>query len=203
MVHREQRCQDRGITTAGSISEFPIPNSLPSAIARGPDNALWFTDGRNNSIGRIGLPSYTLSVAATPPTGGTVTGGGTFVAVTSPTVTATASSGHRFVNWTQGGNVVSTSPNYTFTLAGNFALVANFTQSNTHDFNVDGMSDIAWRDTANNIAIWLMNGNQLSQGGGIGAVPSIWSIVGQRDFDGDGKADLLWNDSPVMSPSGS
>ncbi len=67
--------------------------------------------------------------------------------------------------------------------------------ADTHDFNADGKSDIAWRDTGNNIAIWLMNGNQLLQGGGIGSVPSTWSIVGQRDFNGDGKADLLWNDT--------
>ena len=79
--------------------------------------------------------------------------------------------------------------------------VANLVKSwnvrtNTHDFNVDGHSDIAWRDTSGNVAIWLMNGNQLLQGAGIGAAdPSIWKIVGQRDFDGNGKADLLWTDS--------
>ena len=29
----------------------------------------------------------------------------------------------------------------------------------------------------------------------LAAVPTSWSIVGQRDFDGDGKADLLWRDT--------
>ena len=81
-----------------------------------------------------------------------------------------------------------------------FATAAVFTALNrvtkTHDFNGDGMSDIAWRDSSGNIAIWLMNGNQLLQGGGLGQVdPTVWSIIGQRDFDGDGKADLLWNDA--------
>jgi hypothetical protein len=66
---------------------------------------------------------------------------------------------------------------------------------NSHDNNGDAYSDIAWRDTGGNIAIWLMNGNQLLQGGGTGSVPSTWNIVGQRDFNGDGKADLLWNDT--------
>jgi hypothetical protein len=65
-----------------------------------------------------------------------------------------------------------------------------------HDFNSDGMSDIAWRDGSGNTAVWLMNGNQLLQAGGLGqADPTIWKIVGQRDFDGDGKADLLWTDT--------
>ena len=41
------------ITTAGTVTEFPIPtaNAFPSDITRGPDGALWFTEG---SVGRIG-----------------------------------------------------------------------------------------------------------------------------------------------------
>jgi hypothetical protein len=68
-------------------------------------------------------------------------------------------------------------------------------RTNTHDFNGDGMSDIAWRDFRGNTAIWLMNGAAILSLGEVGAVPTSWSIVGQRDFDGDGKADLLWRDS--------
>jgi hypothetical protein len=66
---------------------------------------------------------------------------------------------------------------------------------NTHDFNGDGKSDIAWRDLRGNTAIWLMNGTGILSPGEIGAAPTSWSIVGQRDFDGDGKADLLWRDT--------
>src|SRR5579884_1146460 len=64
----------------------------------------------------------------------------------------------------------------------------------THDFNGDGMSDIAWSDSGGNTALWLMNGSQVASAGSLGAVPG-WSIVGQRDFDGDGNADLLWRNS--------
>ena len=64
-----------------------------------------------------------------------------------------------------------------------------------HDFNGDGFSDIAWRDSGGTVAIWLMNGGQILQSGGFGAVAAIWSIVGQRDFDGDGNYDLLWRDT--------
>jgi hypothetical protein len=66
---------------------------------------------------------------------------------------------------------------------------------NTHDFNGDHKSDIAWRDIRGNTAIWLMNGAAILSSAEIGAVPTSWSIVGQRDFDGDGKADLLWRDT--------
>ncbi len=65
-----------------------------------------------------------------------------------------------------------------------------------HDFNDDGKSDIAWRDSSGNAAVWLMNGNQVLQAASLGqADPTIWKIVGQRDFNGDGYADLLWNDT--------
>jgi hypothetical protein len=65
----------------------------------------------------------------------------------------------------------------------------------THDFNGDGKSDIAWRDTSGDVAFWLMSGAAVSSTGGIGGIPSTWSIVGQRDFDGDGMVDLLWHDT--------
>ena len=67
--------------------------------------------------------------------------------------------------------------------------------ASTHDFNGDTKSDIAWRDGGGNVAIWLMNGTQVANNAGLGAVPMIWSIVGQHDFDGDGKRDLLWRDT--------
>jgi hypothetical protein len=67
--------------------------------------------------------------------------------------------------------------------------------TNTHDFNGDGKSDIAWRDTGGNAAVWLMNGAALLQSGGLGSAPTTWSVVGQRDFNGDGKADWLWRDT--------
>jgi hypothetical protein len=68
-------------------------------------------------------------------------------------------------------------------------------KTTAHDFNGDGMSDIALRDVRRgNTAIWLMNGAAVLSSGELGGAPNSWSMVGQRDFDGDGKADLLWLD---------
>ena len=74
----------------------------------------------------IPTPEYTITVTANPTNGGTVTGGNTYQQGQSCTVTATPASGYNFVNWTEGGNVVSTNANYTFTVTGNRTLVANF-----------------------------------------------------------------------------
>jgi len=66
----------------------------------------------------------------------------------------------------------------------------------THDFNGDGKSDILWRDTSGDVAMWLMNGGSLLQAAALGSVTGTLEIIGQHDFDGDGNADLLWRDGP-------
>jgi hypothetical protein len=70
--------------------------------------------------------AYTLTLSASPSADGTVGGGGTFVAGTPQTVTATPAGGRSFVHWTQNGRVVSASESYTFTLNANVALIADF-----------------------------------------------------------------------------
>ncbi len=65
---------------------------------------------------------------------------------------------------------------------------------NTHDYNGDGKSDIAWRNTIGNTALWLMNGATTVSARGFGNTPAHWAVVGQRDFNGDGNYDLLWRD---------
>jgi VCBS repeat protein/FG-GAP repeat protein len=80
-------------------------------------------------------------------------------------------------------------------------VAAASSKTATHDFNGDGISDILWRDTSGNVEAWFMecNAAQLSCGGtssaNFGSLPANWSIVGQRDFDGDGKSDILWRDT--------
>jgi hypothetical protein len=90
--------------------------------------------------------TYTITVSASPSSGGTVGGGGTFAAGSSRTVTATANTGYSFTNWTESGNVVSSSASYNFTLNSNRNLIANFTTSSvqfssaTYSVNENGGS---------------------------------------------------------------
>ncbi|MDB5210106.1 MAG: cell wall/surface repeat protein, partial [Sediminibacterium sp.] len=73
------------------------------------------------------IPQITLSVNNAA--GGTVTGAGTFAQGSTVTVSATPKTGYTFTNWTDSATttVLSTSPGYQFAMAGNKALVANFT----------------------------------------------------------------------------
>ncbi len=71
--------------------------------------------------------SNTITASPVPSYGGTVSGGGVFLAGGQQTVTAAANPGYSFINWTENGTEVSSLTNYTFTLMANRTLVANFT----------------------------------------------------------------------------
>jgi uncharacterized repeat protein (TIGR02543 family) len=70
--------------------------------------------------------SYTVTVTAYPSDGGSVSGAGSHDYNTSCSLSATPGSDYRFVNWTEGGSVVSSDNPYSFTVTGNRTLVANF-----------------------------------------------------------------------------
>ncbi|MCL2511079.1 MAG: M6 family metalloprotease domain-containing protein [Bacteroidales bacterium] len=79
-----------------------------------------------------GLPQHTVNLSASPPNGGTVDGGGTYTINTQITVKATPNAGFGFINWTRNGVEVSKNVNYTFFVAENTTLVANFGSSNAN-----------------------------------------------------------------------
>jgi sugar lactone lactonase YvrE len=111
----------------GTISEF-TPTGIGSVFA--------YLEGGFGAMAIVSAPippttsNYTVTVSASPATGGTVSGGTTFVSG-SPSfqsVVASASYGYVFANWTVNGSVVSSYVKYYFTLGGNLNLVANFDQ---------------------------------------------------------------------------
>lgn len=67
-----------------------------------------------------------LGLTSAPAAGGTTVGAGTFVQGSVAVVNATPNTGYTFTNWTDAGTVVSVSPSFSFTMAGNKNLVANF-----------------------------------------------------------------------------
>ena len=84
-----------------------------------------------NLVANFTPQQYLISTSSTPVAGGTTSGGGTYNFGTTTTVTATANSTWTFLNWTENGNVVSTTPAYSFAVTASLNLVANFTQDPT------------------------------------------------------------------------
>jgi len=85
--------------------------------------------GNRNLVAHFYQPGqlYSISVSANPAAGGTVIGEGSYPGGSTQTVIATANAGYTFTNWTENGNIVSTSASYSFTVAADRVLVANFT----------------------------------------------------------------------------
>lgn len=72
---------------------------------------------------------YTLTLVADPLVGGTVNGSGLYEAGEEIPVSAQASAGYQFINWTQNGVEIANTSAFTFTMpAGDVTLVANFEQ---------------------------------------------------------------------------
>ena len=67
-----------------------------------------------------------VTATANPAEGGTIEGAGSYAEGSTCTLTATASEGYTFVNWTENGEVVSTNPEYSFVVTSNRNLVAEF-----------------------------------------------------------------------------
>ena len=139
-------CLTENGTYASSLSIAPTSGNvqkmvyvrLKAGLAQGNYNneSLTFTSGSvSQTVTLSGTVSqgdgtyYTITVAAEPELGGTVTGGNTYKEGTIATLTATANAGYTFQNWTLNGSVVSTNATYSFEVvaAGNY--IANFTRN--------------------------------------------------------------------------
>ena len=85
-----------------------------------------FTLTANKSLTANFVKTYAVITSANPSNEGTTKGDGTFNAGSKATVSATAKTGYKFLNWSENGNKVSTSASYTFVVNAAHTLIANF-----------------------------------------------------------------------------
>jgi VCBS repeat protein len=171
-------------------SQLLQPNSTPNAnasVAVSADGNTAILGVSNDSSGIGAAWVYTRSSGGSwTQLGNKLVGSGnTGASEQGTSVALSADAKTAFIGGPNGNGGIGAA--WVFVSTGNHAA--------THDFNADGRSDIAWRDTGGNAAIWLMSGGTVLSASGIGMVPTTWSIAGQRDFDGEGNADLLWHDT--------
>ncbi len=115
--------------TALSAAFAPATPLMPFTLYTGRIKTL-AKDLMNNSLQTDYVWTFTtipqVVLSSLPVAGGTTTGTGTFAQGSAVTVTAIPSAGYGFTNWTENGVIVSTNSSYELTMAGNKALVANF-----------------------------------------------------------------------------
>ena len=81
-------------------------------------------------------PVYTVSVESNNNEWGIVSGGGTFEEDQTATITATAATNYKFVNWAKGDVEVSTDATYSFPVKETATYTANFVEKTKHTIEV-------------------------------------------------------------------
>lgn len=112
------------ITKTGSLPDGMTFDTVTGILSGTPTSAGTFTFTIHSTDAAAGdvTKTYTLKIngappaqsmlttSASPPAGGTTTGDGAYDIGTPVTVTATANSGYTFLNWMEGGTLLSDQP---------------------------------------------------------------------------------------------
>ncbi len=119
------------VTYSGIVATFSPSTPLTPFTLYSATVTKAAKDPRGNALKADYLWSFTtqpmVTLSSSPAAGGTVIGAGAVNNGSVITVVAMANPGFSFLNWTEAGNIVSTSSSYLFTVNGNRTLVANFT----------------------------------------------------------------------------
>ena len=128
------------ITLTWIVGSYPEDCSFTVSYSNG--NVIYHGENLNENfyyefdVDCVGMPVSTFDVTAVanPIDGGTITGTGQYEYNATCTLTAIANEGYAFVNWTQGGTIVSNDVEYSFYVVDNVAVVANFIPLGNIDF---------------------------------------------------------------------
>src|SRR6267142_6865315 len=170
--------------------------AFPNAVAagsRGVFGDVGFVDADFSNVTLVVAEKYTVEISvpssALPATGSN-TGFGVWTSLNNPY------SDGRFFFSSGYNNAFFSQQDMLFRVTAVLIPVAGATKF--ADFNGDGRSDILWRNsvTGENY-LYPMNGTTILAGEGyLRTVADLnWIVAGIGDFDGDGKADILWRNT--------
>ena len=100
---------------------------------------------------------------------------------------------HGVAIWQMNGTQVAANPQ-----VGTINAAAGWRFQDTGDFNGDGKTDLLMlNDITHGVAVWQMNGTQVTANPQVGVINAAggWHYDSLRDFNGDGKTDLLLENS--------
>ncbi|MBI5093319.1 MAG: putative Ig domain-containing protein [Candidatus Hydrogenedentes bacterium] len=157
--------------TAAANPGYAFINWTEGGVEVSASAVYLFTAGGNRTLVANFVPTYTVTTSASPASQGTTSGDGVYNSGANVTVDAVANAGYKFLNWTEGGGVVSASQSYSFTAGANRALVANFTHR--EDVNGDGAVTAGDLQLTINAALGIDIGGQNADVNGDGIADAI------------------------------
>lgn len=118
-----------------------------------------------------------ITLSATPPEGGTVSGGGSKVIGAPVTALAIAANGYKFSHWSEGAIEVNTDTDYQFTASANRTLVANFIVipvTGIHETENENEMEFEWPETSDgwvlqestDLSTWVNSTRPINLSGG-------------------------------------
>ena len=126
--------------TATPNTGYSFVNWTSNGTAVSTSSNYQFTINGNTSLvanfALVPVGKFAVVLSSSPVAGGTTSGSGSFNAGSTVIVTAAPNAGYAFVNWTENGNIVSTSSSYQFAIVANRTLVANFKALGNSQFAV-------------------------------------------------------------------
>lgn len=127
------------------------------------------------------LNVYSITVTSAPVTGGQVSGGGAYRHGFPVIVAATPNPGYVFVNWTEAGQVVSSSSHYAFAATAARALVANFAPAAAPSL---AMPDVATASAGRQVEIPVLENDADAVGAGLTVLAISQPAHGLATIDG-------------------
>lgn len=124
------------------LGVHPIPVYVPCSALGNYHAASDWSSYTNLNI--LGLCQGEVTVTVKPSEGGTVTGAGIFYGGEICTLVATPNEGNSFCSWTENDSVVSYNSTYSFVVAGDRNLVANFGNCPEVAIGIDGTATNAY-----------------------------------------------------------
>jgi Domain of unknown function (DUF4347)/FG-GAP-like repeat len=186
-----------GFGAGGNFAIFSIQPTPKPAVRNdfngdGKADLLWRSDVGGVSVWQMTGSSVSPSLASTPnldPTWATA-GTGDFNGDGKSDILWRNSKTGAVDIWTMNGATVTAS-----TLTSTPTLATSWKTVGTGDFSGDGKSDILWRnDLDDRVVLWTMDGTTVvsSVATSTPTLDQKWKAAGTGDFNGDGKADMLW-----------
>ncbi|MEI8086522.1 MAG: T9SS type A sorting domain-containing protein [Paludibacter sp.] len=152
-----------------------------------------FTASENRNLIANFVANYNVTATPSDVLKGSVTGGGYIVPGQAVSLTATPTSGNRFIKWTVAGVTVSTSATYNFTPNANKTLVANFDVISSNQVTVTNATS---SDITTNSDVTINNGGTLS----IDVAKEVYSLSVATGAKIDIKAPLTVNTDVILAP---